>query len=52
MVCQRVTRKSGSSLPPFIANTCAGLTRKGKDGMYVSTESKNGVFQWKKIKSI
>ena len=48
MKCQRVTRKN-SNLPPFNAGTCPDMLRKGADGMYLSSESINGVFTWKKI---
>jgi len=50
MKCQRVTRKN-SKLPPFNAATCFGQVKKGKDGMYMSSESKNGVLIWKKVNS-
>jgi hypothetical protein len=48
MVCRRITRKN-SKLPPFEAYSCPDMIRKGKDGMYVSRESSNGVYTWKKI---
>ena len=47
MKCQRTTRKNGN-LPPYKANTCPYKVKKGKDGKYVSTESTNGVWVWKK----
>jgi len=49
MKCQRATRKN-SKLPPFKANTCQNKKKKGKDGMYISKDSSNGVWVWKKIK--
>jgi hypothetical protein len=45
MVCQRISRKN-SKLPPFVAGTCPGMRKKGKDRTYVSTESANGVWTW------
>ena len=48
MKCQRTTR-TNSKLPPFKATTCPAKVKKGKDGMYISTESKSGVWLWKKI---
>ena len=39
------TRKS----PPFHAKDCKGMTRKGKDGMYVSKADKNKVYKWVKV---
>jgi hypothetical protein len=45
MVCQRISRKN-SKLPPFVAATCPGMRKKGKDRMYVSSESANGVWAW------
>ena len=47
MKCERVTRKN-SKFPPFNSNTCPGKLRKGADGMYISVESKNGIYKWKK----
>ena len=51
MKCERVTRKN-SSYPPFNANTCPGKLRKGKNGMYLSVETKNGIFKWKLYSSV
>lgn len=48
MVCHRITRKN-SKLPPFEAYSCPDMIRKGKDGMYVSRESNNGVYTWRKV---
>ena len=48
MVCEEVksekyqTRKS----PPFHAGQCAGQTKKGKDGDYISKEDARGVYKW------
>lgn len=53
MKCEEVkttkyqTRKS----PPFHAAQCAGQTKKGKDGTYVSKEGSNGVYKWVKVGS-
>jgi hypothetical protein len=47
MKCERITRKNNK--PPFKANKCAGSVKKGKDGMYISSETKNGVWIWKKL---
>lgn len=50
MACKEVkekkyqTRKS----PPFHAGDCKGMTKKGKDGMYVSKPDKNKVYKWYK----
>lgn len=49
MVCRPIhgankTRK----LPAFYAASCPGKTRKGRDGMYESVESANGMWVWKK----
>jgi hypothetical protein len=51
MKCERVTRKN-SNYPPFNANTCPGMLKKGKNRMYVSSETKNGIFKWKLYTSI
>jgi len=51
MKCQRITRKN-SKLPPFKADTCFDTVKKGKDGLYKSTESGNGIYIWKKINAI
>jgi len=53
MKCEEVkttkyqTRKS----PPFHAGQCAGQTKKGKDGTYMSKEGSNGVYKWVKVGS-
>ena len=39
------TRKS----PAFPANQCKHLTKKGKDGTYVSRADVNGVYKWVKV---
>lgn len=49
MKCERITRKN-SNLPPFNASKCFNMKKKGKDGMYISTDRNNGVLYWKKIK--
>jgi hypothetical protein len=49
MNCKRTTRKN-SNLPLFKADTCPGKVKKGKNGLYISFESNNGVWIWKKIK--
>lgn len=38
------TRKS----PAFSAQACKGLTKKGKDGTYVSKADKRGIYKWVK----
>ena len=48
MKCQRTTRKN-SRLPPYNASKCPYKVKKGRDGMYMSTESANGVWKWKKV---
>ena len=48
MKCRRTTRKSGK-LPPFDARTCPNKTKKGKNGMYKSTDRADGVWIWKKV---
>jgi|LakMenEpi03Aug12_release.lakeMendotaPanAssembly.Ray.scaffolds.fasta_scaffold3003654_1 hypothetical protein len=48
MKCEKTTRKN-SNLPPFKANKCAGKLKKGRDGMYKSSENNNGIWIWKKI---
>lgn len=48
MKCRSTTRKSGK-LPPFDARTCPNKTKKGKDGMYKSTDRADGVWVWKKV---
>ena len=51
MVCEEVksdkyqTRKS----PAFHAGHCAGQTKKGKDGDYISKEDARGVYKWIKV---
>ena len=53
MKCEEVktakyqTRKS----PPFHAADCAGQTKKGKDGTYISKEGSNGGYKWVKVGS-
>ena len=37
-----LTRKS----PPFHAADCMDQIKKGKDGLYISKESSNGVYKW------
>jgi hypothetical protein len=39
------TRKS----PPFHAGECKGVTKKGKDGSYVSKPDARGVYKWVKV---
>ena len=39
------TRKS----PPFHAKDCKNLTKKGKDGDYVSKPDARGVYKWVKV---
>ena len=48
MKCEKATRKN-SNLPPFKANKCPGKLKKGRDGMYKSSENNNGIWIWKKI---
>jgi hypothetical protein len=38
------TRKS----PAFSAQACKGLTKKGKDGTYISKADKRGIYKWVK----
>jgi len=49
MMCKRITRKN-SNLPPFKADTCPGKVKKGKNGQYISSDTNNGVWVWKRIK--
>jgi tRNA1(Val) A37 N6-methylase TrmN6/GNAT superfamily N-acetyltransferase len=35
--------------PPFSAQDCKGLTKKGKDGTYVSKADKRGIYKWIKV---
>lgn len=50
MPCEEVkspkyqTRKS----PPFHAKNCKNLTKKGKDGVYISKAGSTGVYKWVK----
>jgi len=50
MACEEVktakyqTRKS----PPFHAKDCKDLTKKGKDGVYVSKPDAKGIYKWTK----
>ena len=51
--CIRRTTKKYTSRPspPYPANTCKNLIRKGNDGLfYQSLPVANGQFRWKKIK--
>ena len=41
------TRKS----PAFPAQKCKGLTKKEKDGSYVSQADKRGIYRWVKARS-
>jgi hypothetical protein len=43
-----MTRKN-SNLPPFKANTCPYMMKRGKDGMYVSQDNEKGIMIWRKI---
>ena len=51
MACEEVksqkyqTRKS----PPFHARDCKNLTKKGKDGDYVSKADAKGIYKWVKV---
>jgi len=47
-----MSKDSTKRPPPFLANTCPGKTKKGKDGMYIATESKNGVWIWKPMRKV
>lgn len=47
MKCERTSRKN-SKLPQFKANKCPGKVKKGKDGLYRSSESNSGMWIWKK----
>jgi hypothetical protein len=42
------TRKS----PAFPAQACKGLTKKGKDGTYVSKADKRGIYKWVKADAL
>jgi hypothetical protein len=35
--------------PAYHAGKCAGQTKKGKDGDYISKEGSNGVYKWVKV---
>ena len=54
MACEEVksqkyqTRKS----PPFHARDCKNLTKKGKDGDYISKTDAKGVYKWVKVSSV
>jgi len=39
------TRKS----PPFHASDCKNLTKKGKDGQYISKPDAKGIYKWVKV---
>ncbi len=39
------TRKS----PAFPAQACKGLTKKGKDGTYISKADKRGIYKWVRV---
>jgi hypothetical protein len=51
MKCLKVARNSTQKIPPYSAYQCPGKTRKGKDGLYRSSESANGVWRWVKIEA-
>lgn len=47
--CIKLTQKKYSSRksPPYPANACKGLIKKGNDGNnYISQANKNGIFKW------
>jgi hypothetical protein len=50
MTCEEIktekyqTRKS----PPFHAKDCKGLSKKGKDGVYISKPDAKGIYKWVK----
>jgi DNA ligase-1 len=49
---KRLTDKKYSSRgsPPYHANDCKGVTKRGNDGLlYESKSNRNGVYSWKKV---
>jgi hypothetical protein len=51
MPCEKMTTKKYTSRgsPPYPANECRGLTKKGNDGaMWESRGASNGVYRWMK----
>lgn len=52
MTCQEVKsdKYQGRKSPPFHAKDCKNLTRKGKDGNYLSKPDSRGIYKW--IKSV
>lgn len=42
------TRKS----PAFHAGDCKGMTKKGKDGTYVSRANKRGIYTWTRVSQV
>ena len=53
MSCIEVTSKKYQTRksPPFHAKDCKNLTKKGKDGAYVSKPDSKGTYKWVKIGS-
>ena len=50
--CSRQSTKkySSRSSPPFPANNCCGMTKKGNDGLtYKSVAASNGICRWVNI---
>ena len=34
------------SVPAFHAGDCKGIIKKGKDGFYISSPDKRGIYKW------
>jgi hypothetical protein len=53
MACKKHTAKKYQTRksPAFPAQECKGVTKKGKDGVYVSKADKRGIYRWIKARS-
>ena len=51
MSCKEVTSEKYKTRksPAFHARDCAGQTKKGKDGDYLSKADSKGIYKWLKI---
>lgn len=46
---QKTKKYQSRPSPPFPAQACKGLTKKGKDGTYVSKADARGIYKWVKV---
>jgi hypothetical protein len=46
---QKTKKYQSRPSPPFPTQACKGLTKKGKDGTYVSKADTRGIYKWVKV---